>query len=41
MKYTSPECVILVSNDIVHTSMEEIPTKPSYSGGIELPFIPG
>ncbi len=41
MKYSSPECAILLCDDIVLTSMEEIPTKPSHSGGIELPFIPG
>lgn len=41
MNYTSPECTVSVCLDIVHTSFEDSPTKPTYSNGIELPFIPG
>ena len=41
MKYSSPECSVYVSVDVVRTSIETDATVPSGSGGIQLPFIPG
>lgn len=41
MRYISPECSVITIAEVVHTSLEIETTKPSGSGGIQLPFIPG
>ena len=41
MKYVAPDSTVLVISDVVYTSQDIVPTSPSDSGGIQLPFIPG
>lgn len=41
MKYVSPDSTVYAVCDVVKTSLEIETTKPSGSGGIQLPFIPG